>query len=65
MIDIIYTLFTSVVHAIETIINIIVTIPNYVTTLFVYVNMLPTFILAPLTIAITAIVIIHIKRLVF
>lgn len=65
MLDIIYSLFTTVIHGITTILNMIVSIPRYVGYVTSFILTLPSFIYIPLMIALFACVLIHIKRLVF
>ena len=65
MLDIIYSIFQTVIHGIQTILNMILSIPRYVGYVTSFILTLPGFIVAPLMIALTAIVLIKIKRLVF
>lgn len=65
MLDILYNLFQTIIHGITTILNIILSIPQYVSQLTTVIGVLPSYIVAPLLVAIAASVIICIKRLVF
>lgn len=65
MLDILYSLFLTIIHGITTILNMILSIPRYVGYVSNFILTLPTFIVAPLMIALLAAVLIHIKRLVF
>lgn len=65
MLDILYTLFQTVIHGITTILNAILSIPRYLGYVTRFIVTMPSFISIPLMIAITVAVIISIKRLVF
>lgn len=65
MLDILYSLFQTIIHGITTILNMILSIPRYVGYVTSFIVTLPGFIVAPLMIALLAAVLIHIKRLVF
>ena len=65
MLDILYSLFQTIIHGITTILNMILSIPRYVGYVSSFILTLPAFIVTPLMIALLACVLIHIKRLVF
>ena len=65
MLDILYSLFQTIIHGITTILNMILSIPRYVGYVTSFILTLPAFIVAPLMIALLAAVLIKIKRLVF
>ena len=65
MLDILYSLFQTIIHGITTILNMILSVPRYVGYVTSFITTLPGFIVAPLMIALLAAVLIHIKRLVF
>ena len=65
MLDILYSLFQTIIHGITTILNMILSIPRYVGYVTSFILILPAFIVAPLMIALLAAVLIKIKRLVF
>ena len=65
MLDILYSLFQTIIHGITTILNMILSIPRYVGYVTSFILTLPSFIVAPLMIALLAAVLIKIKRLVF
>lgn len=65
MLDIIYSLFQTIIHGITTILNMILSIPKYVTYLVGLIGLMPTFISVPILIVIIASIVIGLKRLVF
>lgn len=65
MLDILYSLFQTVIHGITTILNAILSIPRYLGYVTSFLLTLPSFITIPLMVAVTVAVIISIKRLVF
>ena len=64
MLDIIYSLFNTVIHGVTTLLNMIAQIPAFVSSLLSFVYYLPTPFSVALSIAVCASVIIAIKRLV-
>lgn len=64
MLDIIFTLFKTIVHGITTIIKLILSIPSYLAYVVGFLSFIPPFIAVPLTIAVIASILIGIKRLV-
>ena len=64
MLDILYSLFQTIIHGITTILNMILSIPRYVGYVSSFILTMPSFIYIPLMIALIACVLIHIKRLV-
>ena len=64
MLDIIYTIFTTLIHSITTLLNMILTIPAYIGSFMNYFNFLPDDINIALGLATLASVIIALKRLI-
>lgn len=65
MLDILYSLFQTIIHGITTILNMILSIPRYVGYVTSFIFKLPEFIYIPIMLVLLATIIIHIKRLVF
>lgn len=65
MLDILFSLFQTIIHGIITILQMILSIPTYVSYVLQLYLLMPSFISVPLTIVILASVVIGIKRLVF
>lgn len=64
MLDIIYTIFTTLIHGVTTLISIILQIPSYIAYLLSLFTLIPSYISVPLTIALLASCLIAIKRLI-
>lgn len=64
MLDILYSIFTSIVHGITTLLNTIIRIPSYLSAIVSFLNYLCNGIAVPLAIATLVSVIIAIKRLI-
>lgn len=65
MLDILNSIFQTIIHTLSNLIHLIVSIPTYIGWAFQWVNLLPPFILIPLSVALFGVIIICIKRLVF
>lgn len=64
MLDIIISLFRTIIHSIGTVLVIIIKIPYFISNLTSFMMCFPAYIVYPLMIAITVSVLIAIKRLV-